>query len=149
MVWTGSVTVRRETLGPERFVPGLEPAEDRDLWVRLVRAAPVYLLSEPLTTAVLEPGSLSRTAVDRDYGNMLRVVHRHQDLLGDKGVRRWERTVYRKWAAGHLGNGQPREAIRPAWQRWRRQPFSLEACWVVLKASTLACRQLRRTNQPA
>ncbi|HEX5445014.1 MAG TPA: glycosyltransferase family A protein, partial [Pirellulales bacterium] len=32
-VWTGTVLVRREALGDEGFVSGLEPAEDRDLWV--------------------------------------------------------------------------------------------------------------------
>jgi glycosyltransferase involved in cell wall biosynthesis len=140
MVWTGTVIVRRGVLGAERFVSGLEPAEDRDLWVRLIAAAPVYLFSDPLATAVLEPGSLSRSAVDRDYSNMLRVVHRYEHLLGRKGLWCWESGVYRKWAAGHLGLGQYGEAMRPAWQRLRRQPFSLEAWWVLLKATVLARR---------
>ena len=71
MVWTGTVIIRREVLGNERFVAGLEPAEDRDLWVRLTARHACYLISEPLATAVLEEGSLSRTNVDRDCGNML------------------------------------------------------------------------------
>jgi glycosyltransferase involved in cell wall biosynthesis len=137
-VWTGTVIVRRSVLGHRRFLPGLEPAEDRDLWVRLVGSCPVYLISEPLATAVLEPGSLSRSNVDRDYGNMLRVVHRHRDLLGRSAFRQWERTVYRKWAAGHLANGQPDAALAPAWSRVRRGPLSAEGWWVYLKALALA-----------
>jgi hypothetical protein len=34
-------------LGPHRFTSGLGPAEDRDLWIRLVAAAPMCALSEP------------------------------------------------------------------------------------------------------
>ena len=30
-LWTSALLVRRKTLGEQRFVPGLEPAEDRDL----------------------------------------------------------------------------------------------------------------------
>ena len=85
MVWTGTVMIRREALGQERFVSGLEPAEDRDLWVRLTARHPCCLVSEPLATAVLEGGSLSRSNVDRDCGNMLRVVERHRQLIGPVG----------------------------------------------------------------
>jgi hypothetical protein len=41
-MWTSTILVRRNVVGTNRFVSGLEPAEDRDLWVRLVSAAPVY-----------------------------------------------------------------------------------------------------------
>ena len=40
MIWTSTVLLRRDSLGEERFVPGLEPAEDRDLWIRIVVSAP-------------------------------------------------------------------------------------------------------------
>jgi glycosyltransferase involved in cell wall biosynthesis len=133
-MWTSMILVRRSVVGRNRFVSGLEPAEDRDLWVRLVADAPVYLGSEPLATYVQEPGSLCRTNVDRDYGNMLRVVRRHQDLLGQRETRRWEVETLRKWAARYLGNGQPAAALRPAWLRLLRNPRSLEGWWVLLKS---------------
>jgi len=98
-VWTGTVVVRRSVLGNERFVSGLEPAEDRHLWMRLVLAAPVYYLSEPLATAVLEQGSLSRSNVARDCGNMLRVVQAYRDHLGWMGSRYWESHTLYRWAA--------------------------------------------------
>lgn len=131
---TITVVVRREVLGDERFDTELETAEDRDLWVRLICKAPVYCLSEPLATAVLEPGSLSRSNVDRDCGNMLKVVHRHQELLGKAELKRQETTVYRRWASGHLGGSRPRNAIQPALQRLKRTPFSAEGWWVLGKS---------------
>jgi glycosyltransferase involved in cell wall biosynthesis len=100
MVWTGTVIVRREALGHERFVSGLEPAEDQDLWIRLTSRHPCYLISEPLTTAVLEEGSLSRGNVDRDCGNMLRVITRHRQLLGSVKFRFWISLTLSRWAAG-------------------------------------------------
>jgi glycosyltransferase involved in cell wall biosynthesis len=139
-MWTGTLLVRRSVVGARRFTSGLEPAEDRDLWVRLVASAPVYLSSEPLATYVQEPGSLCRTNVDRDYGNMLRVVDRHRELLGPRGTRRWEIEFYRKWAARHLGNGQPRAALRPAVKRLLRNPISSEGWWVLLKSGLAAWR---------
>jgi glycosyltransferase involved in cell wall biosynthesis len=137
-IWTGTVIVRRRVLGDERFVSGLEPAEDRDLWVRLVAANPVYLLSEPLATAVWEPGSISRTSIDIDCANMLRVVRRHEALLGRKGLRQWETITLRRWAANHLAQGRPRSALPLAWRRLQRQPFSREGWWILLKCATLA-----------
>jgi glycosyltransferase involved in cell wall biosynthesis len=137
-IWTTTVLVRRSVLGEHRFCSGLEPAEDRDLWVRLITAAPLYKLSQPLATYVLEPGSLSRSNVDRDCGNMLRVVHRNGPLLGRRQLRRWEVHVYRRWAAGHLSADRPRAALKPAWERLKRQPFSAEGWWILLKSATQA-----------
>ena len=130
-IWTTTVIVRRDVLGDHRFESSLEPAEDRDLWVRLVRERPVYLLGEPLATAVLVPGSLSRSGADRDYPNMLRVVRRYADLIGPAKLRQWEGTVYEAWAWGRLHDGRPREALELIGQRLRRQPFSLN-CWRIL-----------------
>ena len=99
MMWTGTLIVRQEVLGDERFVSGLEPAEDRDMWIRLVLRGPAYLMSEPLATAVLEPGSISRSNVDRDCSKMIEVVQRHSGTLGLRGTMTWRsHTVYR-WAA--------------------------------------------------
>jgi len=99
MLWTGTITVRREVLGDERFVSGLEPAEDRDLWARLVLRAPVYFASEPLATAVLESGSISRSDVARDCSRMLAVLQRHRHTLGPAGWMRWRsHTLYRRAA---------------------------------------------------
>jgi glycosyltransferase involved in cell wall biosynthesis len=133
-MWTSMILVRRSVVGTNRFAPGLEPAEDRDLWVRLAAAAPVYMTAEPLATYVQEPGSLCRTNVDRDYGNMLRVIRRHQNLLGKQETRRWEADTFRRWAARCLGNGHPSAALRPAWRRLLRNPGSLEGWWVLLKS---------------
>jgi glycosyltransferase involved in cell wall biosynthesis len=138
-IWTTTVVVRRAALGSQRFESGLEPAEDRDLWVRLVTQHPAYLLSELLATAILEPGSLSRSNVDVDCSNMLRVVRRNRELLGRKGLRTWEAHEFRRWAGGHLANGQPRAALKPAWNRLRLQPLSPEAWWVLLKSASGAC----------
>jgi glycosyltransferase involved in cell wall biosynthesis len=98
-IWTGVVLARRSVIGAERFVSGLEPAEDRDLWVRLISTAQTYWLSEPLATAVLEQNSLSRGNWQRDCSNMLRVVERNRDLLGWKGFRMWRSHTYYRWAA--------------------------------------------------
>jgi glycosyltransferase involved in cell wall biosynthesis len=137
-VLTSTVLVRRAALGGQRFDPQLRTAQDRDLWVRLVNASPVYLSSEPLITYVLEPGSLSRSNLDNDNGNMLRVVRRYGGLLGRGGLRKWEALVFRQWAAGHLGGGRPRAALPYAWERVRRQPCSAEGWWVFVKSATLA-----------
>jgi hypothetical protein len=145
-VWTSTVVVRRAALGDHRFLPGLEPAEDRDLWIRLIRSCAVYLDPEPLATWVLEPGSLSRSNIDRDCSNMLRVVHRHRSLLGRRGLRIWEARVFRSWAAGHLGHSRPAAALRPAWQRLRRQPASLQAWWIVLKSTAMSAVGMGRTR---
>jgi glycosyltransferase involved in cell wall biosynthesis len=139
-VWTTTVVVRRDALGDLRFRPGLEPAEDRDLWVRLIASVAVFLDPEPSATWVLEPGSLSRSDIDRDCSNMLEVVRSHGELLGRRGLRAWEAYAYRRWASGHLGAGRPREAVGPARERLRRQPASAEGWWILLKCSILAAR---------
>ena len=133
-----SVLIRRDRLGAQRFDVGLKTAEDLDLWVRLVLAGPVYLSSEKLITAVLEPGSLSRSNAALDCRNLLTVVRRYGDLLGPAGLRYWEAHAYRQWAAGCLGQGEPRTAVRPAWNRWVRQPWSPEACWILCKSAALS-----------
>jgi len=97
-IWTGTVAIRRAALGDERFVSGLEPAEDRDLWIRMLRH-PAYLMPEPLATAVLEPGSISRVNLDVDCENMLRVIQRQRELIGPMGVRLWTSEVLYRWAA--------------------------------------------------
>jgi glycosyltransferase involved in cell wall biosynthesis len=139
-IWTSTVVVRREALGEHRFVSGLEPAEDRDLWIRLVASHPVYLDSEPLATAVLTSGSLSRSSIEVDCTNMMRVVHRHRDLLGKRGVRKWEAHVLRRLAGGHLEQGRPRKALESARSRLRREPWSPEAWWIVLKSAWQSTR---------
>ena len=108
IVWTGTVIIRREALGSERFVSGLEPAEDRDLWVRVIRSNALYLLAEPLATAVLESGSISRSNIDRDCSSMLRVVERNGDLLGHLASRLWRSHTLYRWAAN---DPQPSTAL--------------------------------------
>lgn len=143
---TSTIVVRRDLLRWLRFAPELISAQDRDLWAHLVVSAPVYLSSAPLITYVLQPGSLSRSSLEMDSHNMLTVIHRHQTLLGRRGVRRWEATVFRLWAAGYLGSGQPAKALAPAWQRLRRQPLSLQGWWILLKSAVLAYRAARKSR---
>jgi len=138
-IWTSTVLVRRTVLGTNRFDAGLPTAEDIDLWFRLVLAAPVYLFREPLATQVQTVGSLSRSDVASDSRNLLSVVRRHAALLGRRGARLEEARVFRQWAAGHLGEGQMRKALGPAWQRLLRQPFSPQAWWIVIKSATWSC----------
>jgi glycosyltransferase involved in cell wall biosynthesis len=132
-LWTGVLLVRRTALGEQRFVSGLEPAEDRDLWIRLVASTAVYLVPEPLATYVQWPGSLSNSDSDRDCVSMLKVVHRHAALLGESGVREQEAMIYRRWAGGHLARGKPRCAIGPAARRLGLQPASPQAWWIMCK----------------
>ncbi len=98
-VWTGTVVVPRRLVADQRFVPGFEPAEDRDMWVRLLLQAPCCCLDAPLATAVLEANSLSRSNVDRDCANMLRVIKRHRQLLGMLAYCRWRSHTHYRWAA--------------------------------------------------
>ncbi len=138
-VWTSTVLVRREVLGRHRFDTQLRTAEDIDLWVRIVVSAQVYFLAEPLVTQLQTVGSLSRSDVAGDYRNMLRVIERYGDLLGPKGARSEQAQVFRNWAAGHLSEYRMRSALGPAWQRLIRQPWSLEAWWIVVKAAAWSC----------
>lgn len=147
-IWTSTVLVRRQALAAHRFVSGLEPAEDRDLWFRVISQGFVYVSSEPMATLILEPGSLSSSSLDVDCGNMLRVVRRHGKSLGARGLRSWEAHCYRRWADNHLAQGRPRESLAPAWSRLRLQPFSAEAWWVVVKALKKS-RSDRAARKPA
>jgi SAM-dependent methyltransferase len=133
-IWTGTVVVRRSALGDKRFLSEFEPAEDRDLWIAVLRGTNGYILSQPLATAVLVPESLSRGNPERGYEPMIRVLARHADLLPAGRRRKLEAQVYRGWAAAHLAHGEGRAALKPAVQRFVRQPFSLEGWWVCFKA---------------
>jgi glycosyltransferase involved in cell wall biosynthesis len=133
-VWTGSLLVRREALHSERFLTGLEPAEDRDLWVRLILSNPTYLLPDLLSTYVQEPGGISRTNIDRDCQNMLKVLHRNADLLGPADMREHQARIYRRWASVYLARGEPSKARPHALRRLRMQPASPQAWWVALKS---------------
>jgi glycosyltransferase involved in cell wall biosynthesis len=133
-LWTGVLLVRRKDLGDQRFISGLEPAEDRDLWIRLVSSTAVYLVPEPLATYTQWPGSLSNSDSDRDCTSMLKVVHRHAALLGQKGVREQEALIYRRWAGEQLARGKPRSALGPAARRLAIQPTSPQAWWIMCKS---------------
>jgi glycosyltransferase involved in cell wall biosynthesis len=135
VVWTGSLLVRRELLETDRFTSGLEPAEDRDLWIRLISKSAIYILPELLATYVQEPGGISRTNVDRDCGSMMKVIDLHAQILGH-GVRRHQAIVQRRWAAEYLALGQPNRAFPHAVARLRLQPSSIEAWRIVLRSGT-------------
>jgi glycosyltransferase involved in cell wall biosynthesis len=133
-LFTTVTLVRRNALGDQRFDSGLETAEDRDLWIRLVASTDVYLVPEPLATYVNWPGSLSNSDIDRDCRSMLKVVHRYAALLGAKGVREQEAVIYRRWAGHHLAGGKPRSAVGPAARRLATQPVSPQAWWIMCKS---------------
>ena len=139
-LWTGTVVVRQDHLGERRFKTGWEPAEDRELWLRLVRDAAVMFHREPLAVAVLEPNSLSRTAIDRDCRNMLRVIREGKKELGWRHSRRWRLKTYRRWAAEYLG-ARNRAAWAPAFYRWFGEPWSMEATWVIVRSLGLMWNQ--------
>jgi glycosyltransferase involved in cell wall biosynthesis len=148
LVLTSTVIVRRTALGDLRFESGLEPAEDRDLWIRLLRSHSAYIIAEPLATIVLEPGSLSRSDPDKSYAPMIRVLHRYANLLDRAALAKLEARVFRGWAGTHLAEGRPKSALRPAIQRLAREPRSLEGWWVLLKCAWLASvrRGTRKTR---
>jgi len=133
-IMSGVVLVRRKALGDYRFVSGLEPAEDRDLWIRLVASTNIYFVPEPLATYVQSPDSLSNSDADRDCASMLKVLHRHAALLGAKRFRKEKAVVYRRWAGNHLAKGKPRSAIGPAARRLAIEPASPQAWWILCKS---------------
>lgn len=137
-MWTGTVMVQRVALTGLRFESSLEPAEDRDVWCNLATRHTVYLVGEPLAIYVHSALSLSNSNVDRDCRSMLRVIKRHADVLGAKGVRRQRAVVYRRWASGHLSRAQFRRALAPAVQRLRIQPLSVEAWRIALQSATMS-----------
>jgi glycosyltransferase involved in cell wall biosynthesis len=139
-VMTSTVLIRREHLGSYRFESGLEPAEDRDLWIRMARDHSLWIDSSPLVTVVLEPGSLSRSDPDKGYSPMITVLRRYASLLSARELANLEAQVYRGWAGAHLGSGRPAAALRPAIRRLRRQPGSIEGWWVFLKSTFLSLR---------
>src|SRR5688572_24722469 len=66
LISTITVVVPRKMLLTERFPCDFPTAEDRHLWMRMIQAGSVYLVSQPLSTVCLEPQSLSRSNVARD-----------------------------------------------------------------------------------
>ena len=144
-IWTGSLLVRRDALKTERFITGLEPAEDRDLWIRLLANQPAYILPDLLATYVQEPGGISRSNIDWDLGSMLQVVQRHAELLGRSGLRAQEAMICRRGAGVHLSQGRPTRAFHYARRRLRLQPLSAQAWWAAVKsAAQSAVGSLRR-----
>jgi glycosyltransferase involved in cell wall biosynthesis len=137
-LWTSALLVRRRVLGEQRFVSGLEPAEDRELWIRVVASTAVHLVREPLATYCQWPDSLSNSDSNRDCVSMLKVVHLHAARLGAKGVREQEAAIYRRWAGSHLARGKPRSAMGPAARRLAIQPGSLQAWWIMCKSLALS-----------
>ena len=99
MVWTGTVLVKKVAIAGERFVSGLEPAEDRDFWIRLASTGTLFLDSTPLATAVLVPGSISRGSIATDCEKMLQVIDRNSHLLGFISRSYWRSYVRYRWAA--------------------------------------------------
>lgn len=98
LMWTGSVMMRRSLIGSKRFVSGLEPAEDRDFWIRMAATGTVFLDSTPLATAVLEPGSISRSNIAVDCEKMLQVINRNSGLLSVGQRLYWRSYVRYRWA---------------------------------------------------
>ena len=132
--------IRREKLGVDPFVTGLEPAEDKDLWFRLISENASYILPDFLATYVQYQNSLSNSDPDRDCSSMLKVVRRHSDLLGPSGIRREEADVYRRWSSLYLTNKQYGIALKYALKRLSKHPLSAQAWYVAAKLLWLRCR---------
>jgi glycosyltransferase involved in cell wall biosynthesis len=143
-VWTGTVIMRRSALGSEWFALGLEPAEDRDLWTRTIVVWPVYLMSEPLATCVLERGSLSRGNVDRDCSNMLRVVERNRNLLGFFGSKLWRSHTLYRWAALDPEPSSALPRLLKAFALWPLPYYPFAPCRILgrVKRLVVLLRQL-------
>jgi glycosyltransferase involved in cell wall biosynthesis len=137
--WTGTVLVRRELFKHERFAEDLSTAEDRDMWFRLLRRAPAYILGVPLATHVIGPKSLSRGDIDRDCRNMLSLLERHRRALGATAYRRWVSDVHWRWAMRLLAENRPQDALAPALHRLFSHP-SPRAMWTVGKSVLLTAR---------
>lgn len=138
LIWTSTVMVPRAAVGDNRFVSGLEPAEDLDLWIRLIPDRPVFFDDQPLATWVLDSGSLSHASLDRDCGNMLRVVRRNADLLGPDGLRYWEANTFKRWAGNHLAQGRPFRAVYLSLRRLKREPLGIDGWYIFLKSLVMS-----------
>jgi glycosyltransferase involved in cell wall biosynthesis/CelD/BcsL family acetyltransferase involved in cellulose biosynthesis len=137
MFWTGTVVLRRDVLADARFDETLTTAEDRELWLRMLLRAPAWLSSAPTATCVLEPASLSRGSVDRDCTNMLALVDRYHELLGDVAHASWRADVHRRWSTRLLAEGRSRDALVPALIRLRHTP-SAASLWTVVRSAAQA-----------
>lgn len=133
-VWTSTTMIRRDALKNHRFDPSVSPAEDRELWIRILAENNGFIVPRPLATAVLEPDSLSRSDADRGYAPMIEVLRRHSELMTRNERRFYEARVFKGWAGAHLQKGEARRAARPAMERCARQPLELEAWWILLKS---------------
>lgn len=146
-VWTCTVAVRRAVLGDHRFFSGLEPAEDRDLWIRLIEAAPIYLLSEPLATYWVTPGSLSRASLEREMTGMLGVVRRSRAVLGAAGYRYWMGHTWYRWAAAEPSRGRALGQLLRSVGYW---PLPFVPCDTAMPAARLRLALARlRSARPA
>lgn len=118
LAWTSTVMARADVLRQMPFESGLEPAEDRDLWVRIAARYPIYLMSAPLATAVLEPNGISRQSVAVDCAQMLRVVQRHAGLLGPAGSALWRSYIRYRWSANEPMAGPALAALGRSFLSW-------------------------------
>lgn len=137
-IWTGTVIARRSVLASQRFQSRFEPAEDRDLWVRLLAAYPAYCVPELLATYVQHSTSLSNAAPEWDCQSMLAVVRNHSEILGFKGTKEQEEIIHRRLCGVLLARGNYPAAVRPALRRLRINPFSLQGWRILAKVLILS-----------
>jgi glycosyltransferase involved in cell wall biosynthesis len=112
---TSSVVVRREALARAgRFDTGMQGPEDRDLWLRVARLAPIAILELPLTGYRDVPGSVSKH-VERCRAGMVRILQKldEQNLWnGQWALRRKAYSyVYHSCAYLHSAAGAHRRAL--------------------------------------
>ena len=132
-ITASTIAARREVLQRHPFDASLVTAEDRDVWVRLVAAGPVWFDQAVLTTVEYRDDSLSRADTDRDCACMVEVLDRYADLAGRPAIRRWQARTYARWAGRLLAEGRPLDASVPARERWLREWWKLQAWWVLAK----------------
>jgi glycosyltransferase involved in cell wall biosynthesis len=146
-IWTGTVVIRRAVLTSLKFRSVFEPAEDRDMWVRLLAAHSAYCLPDFLATYIQYPSSLSNASPERDCNSMLAVVRTHSDILGPKMTREQEAIIHRRLCGSLLARGECRKAFRPAIRRLQVQPFSFEAWSILAKVLALGAIARRSPEQ--
>jgi glycosyltransferase involved in cell wall biosynthesis len=132
--WTGTVLIRRDALGNERFRTDLKTAEDREFWLRMVLQHPAYAVDHILAVQHVTMGSLSNGDIDADCANMMRVIDLYQNELGPTAARRWRASIFRRQAGVHLAQRRYRLARRAAFSRLRLDPLSLEGWWIAARS---------------
>lgn len=135
---SSTVVASRLALLSQPFDADLPTAEDRDVWIRLAELGDLWFDPLPLVVVACRPDSQSNSDTGRDCRSMLAVLDRYRHGIRAAELREWEARTYGKWAGRLLAAGRPREAIRPAVERLRREWWSPRGWWIMGKCLVLS-----------